>query len=67
MKNTIVDNKTQDIGGAGVISRDTKIWTDSCGVKERMNEELRKTTTVIHVEGVKWADDKEAKADLYKL
>ena len=56
-----------DIGGPGVLVKDTKIWTNSSRVKERIEEELKKRQAKIKAEGIRWADDKNAKVEEYKL
>ena len=53
------------IGGSGVVDRDTKIWTNSKTIKERIDEELRKRRT--GSEGMTWADDTNAKTEEYKF
>ena len=67
MNNAVINKKMRNIGGPGVIVKDTKIWTNSDRVKERIDEELRKRKTVLHSEGIRWADDEEAKTEEYKL
>ena len=67
MNNAVINSRMRNIGGPGVIVKDTKIWTNSNRIKERIDEELKKRKTVIHCGGVKWADDKEEKAEEYKL
>ena len=67
-KNTaIINSRMRNIGGPGIIVKDTKIWTNSNRVKERVDEELRKRKTVLHSERIRWADDKDAKMEGYKL
>ena len=67
MNNAVVNDKLRNIGGPGVIVQDTKIWTNSERVKERIDQELRKGKALILNKRVKWADQKEVKAEEYKL
>ena len=57
MNSAITNNKVRDIGCPRFIVKVTKIWTNNSRVKEEVDEELRKTKSVIHSEGVKAADD----------
>ena len=67
MNNATINNKMRNIGGPGIIVKDTKIWTNSKRIKERVDEEMRKRQVKIRGGGVQFADDKDAKVEEYKL
>ena len=67
MNNAAINNKMGDFGGPGVLVNDAKIWANRSRVKERIEEELKRRQAKIHDEEVRWADDKDAKIEEYKL
>ena len=67
MNNIDIQKRMSNIGGTGSIVKDTKIWTNSNRVKERIDEEIKKRRAKVHCEGVRWKDDKEAKVEDYKI
>ena len=42
MNTAVIKNRMRNIGGLGIPMKDTKTWTNSSRVKERVDEKLRK-------------------------
>ena len=65
--NANINHKVGNTGCPGVLARDTKTCNNSRRVKERIDEELMMRRRVTHGEGVKWADDKQAKTEKHSV
>ena len=61
--NMMTINKMRNIGGPGETVKDTKVWTNSNRIRERIDEEIKTRQAKIQEEGLKCAYDKDARAE----